>query len=89
MERLLRRRPKDTNNVNDMTSIMTAHYILTHDNQMTVDPDWPSPVGHLIDRSRVLLGRGRLFGARAHLTSVVQRVTRTSSASGKAEDHRV
>jgi hypothetical protein len=55
--------PKDTNNVNDMTSLMTAYYILTQDDPASVDPEWMNHVGHLIDRSRVLLGRGPFFGA--------------------------
>jgi hypothetical protein len=55
--------PKDTNNVNDMTSMMTAYYILSQDDPASVDPDWLTHVGHLLDRSRVLLGRGPFFGA--------------------------
>ncbi len=55
--------PKDTINVNDMTSMMTAYYILTRANPARVDPDWDVHVGHLLDRSRILLGRGPFFGA--------------------------
>jgi hypothetical protein len=55
--------PKDTVNVNDMTSIMTAYYILSHEDPSVVDREWKHHVGHLIDRSRVLLGRGPFFGA--------------------------
>jgi hypothetical protein len=55
--------PKDTVNVNDMTSMMTCYYILSRDNPAEVDPQWKMHVGHLIDRSRVLLGRGPYFGA--------------------------
>ena len=55
--------PKDTNNVNDMTSMMTAYYLLSKDDPASVDPDWMNHVGHLLDRSRVLLGRGPFFGA--------------------------
>lgn len=54
---------KDIVNVNDMTSIMTAYYILSHEDPSVVDPEWKHHVGHLIDRSRVLLGRGPFFGA--------------------------
>lgn len=54
---------KDTINVNDMTSMMTAYYILTQDNPASVDKDWQVHIGHLLDRSRVLLGRGPFFGA--------------------------
>jgi hypothetical protein len=55
--------PKDTVNENDMDSIMTAYYILSQDDPATVDPHWQEDVGHLIDRSRALLGRGPFFGA--------------------------
>lgn len=55
--------PKDTVNVNDMSSMMTCYYILSHDNPSEVDPHWKIDVGHLIDRSRALLGRGPFFGA--------------------------
>jgi hypothetical protein len=55
--------PKDTVNVNDMTAMMTAYYILTQANPASVDSDWDVHVGHLLDRSRVLLGRGPFYGA--------------------------
>ncbi|MEW5980074.1 MAG: hypothetical protein AB1898_30130 [Acidobacteriota bacterium] len=55
--------PKDTANENDMNSMMTCYYILARDNPADVDPQWHKHVGHLIDRSRVLLGRGPYFGA--------------------------
>ncbi len=55
--------PRDTINVNDMTSMMTAFYILSKDDPSTVDPGWRSDVGFLLDRSRALLGRGPYFGA--------------------------
>ena len=55
--------PKDTVNVNDMTSIVTVYYILSHEDPSAVDPRWRFDVGHLIDRSRALLGRGPFFGA--------------------------
>jgi hypothetical protein len=55
--------PKDTVNVNDMTSIMTAYYILSHEDPSAVDPSWRLHAGHLIDRSRALLGRGPFFAA--------------------------
>jgi hypothetical protein len=54
---------RDPENVNDMTSITTAYYILSHDDPATVDKDWKIHVEHLIDRSRLLLGRGPFFGA--------------------------
>ena len=55
--------PKDSIDVNDMTSGMTAYYILSQEDPSSVDPDWDVHVGHIIDRSRVLLGRGPFFGA--------------------------
>jgi hypothetical protein len=55
--------PRDTLNENDMTSMMTAYYILSREDPASVDPQWKVHVGHLIDRSRVLLGRGPYFGA--------------------------
>jgi len=55
--------PHDTLNVNDMSSIMTAYYILSQDDPATVDPNWLVDVRFLIDRSRSLLGRGPFFGA--------------------------
>ena len=55
--------PRDIENQNDMTSIMTCYYILSRTDPSAVDPDWTNHVGHLIDRSRVLLGRGPFFGA--------------------------
>jgi hypothetical protein len=54
---------KDTVNVNDMTSMMTAYYILNRDEPASVDPGWREHVGYLLDRSRKLLGRGPFFGA--------------------------
>ncbi len=55
--------PKDTENVNDMDSMLAAYYILSRDDPARVDPNWRVHVRHLIDRSRLLLGRGPFFGA--------------------------
>jgi len=55
--------PKDTENENDISSIMTCQYILSQNDPSKVDPEWQAHVGNLIDRSRVLLGRGPFFGA--------------------------
>jgi hypothetical protein len=54
---------KDTVNQNDMDSIVTAYYILSQEDPSTVDKSWREDVGHLLDRSRELLGRGPFFGA--------------------------
>jgi len=55
--------PKDTVDQNDITAMMTAYYILSHDDPASVDPAWKEDVGYLLDRSRELLGRGPFFGA--------------------------
>jgi hypothetical protein len=55
--------PRDPENVNDMDSIMTAYYILSQEDPAAVDKQWRIHVEHLIDRSRLLLGRGPFFGA--------------------------
>lgn len=53
----------DTVNLNDMSPMMTARYIMLRDDPASVDPKWEENVGHLIDFSRALLGRGPYFGA--------------------------
>jgi hypothetical protein len=61
--------PKDTENVNDMSSMMTAYYILSQGDPQSLDPSprplqsWQTHVGYLLDRSRGMLGRGQFFGA--------------------------
>ncbi len=61
--------PKDPLNVNDQSSMMTAFYILSHDDPEDLEPNppplrsWQTHVGYLLDRSRGLLGRGPFFGA--------------------------
>jgi hypothetical protein len=55
--------PKDTVNENDMDSMLVAYYILSQDDPAQVDPHWKIHVRHLIERSRLLLGRGPFFGA--------------------------
>jgi hypothetical protein len=63
--------PKDTLNVNDQSSMMTAYYILSQANPASLVPSpaalqsWQTHVGYLLDRSRGLLGRGPFFGAGA------------------------
>ena len=54
---------KDTDNVNDMNSLTTAYYILSHDDPAAVDPEWQTHVGYLLDSDRGILGRGPYFGA--------------------------
>jgi hypothetical protein len=55
--------PTFARNETDMTSMMTAYYILSQDDPARVDPNWRLHVSHLLDRSRLLLGRGPFFGA--------------------------
>jgi hypothetical protein len=55
--------PHDMTNENDMDSIMVAYYILSQDNPSNLDKNWLPDVIHLIDRSRLILGRGPFFGA--------------------------
>jgi hypothetical protein len=39
--------PKDIENQNDMTSIMTCYYILSQTDPSVVDPGWRNHIGHL------------------------------------------
>ena len=55
--------PHDTDNVNDMDSMLVAFYILSKDDPASVDPDWRAHVRHLIDSGRLLLGHEPFFGA--------------------------
>lgn len=52
-----------TDNVNQFLPDLTAYYILSRDEPGSVDPDWLSHVGHLIDWVRLRFGRGPFFGA--------------------------
>lgn len=54
---------KDPLNINDMNSMMTARYIMLQADPSSMDPNWEEHVGHLIDFSRAVLGRGPFFGA--------------------------
>jgi hypothetical protein len=54
---------KSQENVNDMDSMLVAYYILSQEDPASVDPGWRVHVRHLIDRSRLILGRGPFFGA--------------------------
>jgi hypothetical protein len=54
---------KDPENVNDMDSMLVAYYILSQEDPARVDPSWRVHVRHLIDCSRLLLGRRPFFGA--------------------------
>jgi len=52
-----------TDNVNQFLPDLTAYYILSRDDPGSVDPEWLSHVGHLIDWVRLRFGRGPFFGA--------------------------
>jgi len=55
--------PRRPANVNQFAPDMTAYYILSRNDPATVDPEWVSHVGHLIDWVRRRFGRGPFFGA--------------------------
>jgi hypothetical protein len=57
--------PRQTEDVNQLTPMMAAFYILSRDNPADVDPKWMSHVGNLLDWVRIKLGRGPFFGAHA------------------------
>ena len=55
--------PKNTENVNQASPTMTAYYILSSEDPASLDKQWSSHVGHLIDWVRRKFGRGPYFGA--------------------------
>ena len=55
--------PRDSENENDMTSMLFCYYLLSQDAPQALDPQWKADVAHLLDRSQALLGRGPFFGA--------------------------
>ena len=55
--------PKNTENVNQASPTMTAHYILSSEDPTSVDSQWSKHVGHMIDWVRQKFGRGPYFGA--------------------------
>lgn len=55
--------PKQPLDENDMSSMMTVYYLLSQEDPASVDQNWRDHAGHLLDRSRGLLGRGPYFGA--------------------------
>jgi hypothetical protein len=57
--------PFQQSNVNQLTPMSAAQYILAHDDPAEVDPEWVAHVGRLIDWVRYRLGRGPYFGAQA------------------------
>jgi hypothetical protein len=57
--------PRHTDDVNQLTPMMAAYYILSREDPAEVDPEWMSHVGRLLDWVRIRLGRGPFFGAQA------------------------
>jgi len=57
--------PHQTEDVNQLTPMIMAYYILTRDDPAEVDPQWVGHIGRLLDFVRIKLGRGPFFGAQA------------------------
>jgi len=55
--------PYRPTNVNQFLPDMTAYYIMSRPDPASVDPEWVSHVGHLIDWVRLHFGRGPFLGA--------------------------
>ena len=52
-------------NINQLTPLETARYILSHNNPATVDPNWQTNVPALLNWVVTTFGRGPYFGAQA------------------------
>lgn len=50
-------------NLNQMSPMMTAYYMLSREDPASVAPNWTNHVGHLIDWVRKRFGRGPFLGA--------------------------
>lgn len=57
--------PRHTDDVNQLTAMMAAYFILAHENPAQLDPQWMGHAGRLLDWVRIKLGRGPFFGAQA------------------------
>jgi hypothetical protein len=57
--------PRHVDDVNQLTPMMAAYYILAREDPAEVDPQWMAHVGRLLDWVRIKLGRGPFFGAQA------------------------
>ncbi len=55
--------PHRSDNVNQFLPDMTAYYIMSRPDPASVDPEWVTHVGHLIDWVRLRFGRGPFLGA--------------------------
>jgi hypothetical protein len=57
--------PHQVDDVNQLTPMMAAYYILAREDPAEVDPQWMSHVGRLLDWVKIKFGRGPFFGAQA------------------------
>ena len=57
--------PRHVDDVNQLTPMMAAYYILSREDPAEADPQWVAHVGRLLDWVRIKLGRGPFFGAQA------------------------
>jgi hypothetical protein len=57
--------PRHVDDVNQLTPMMAAYYILSREDPAEADPQWVAHVGRLLDWVKIKLGRGPFFGAQA------------------------
>jgi len=57
--------PRHPDDVNQLTPMAAAYYILAREDPAEVDPQWMSHVGRLLDWVKFRFGRGPFFGAQA------------------------
>ncbi len=57
--------PRHTDDVNQLTPMIAAYYILAREDPAEIDQQWMRHVGRLLDWVRIKLGRGPFFGAQA------------------------
>jgi len=57
--------PRHPDDVNQLTPMAAAYYILARKDPAEVDPQWVSHVGRLLDWVKFRFGRGPFFGAQA------------------------
>jgi hypothetical protein len=57
--------PRNTDDVNQLTPMMAAYYILAREDPAEVDPEWMGHVGRMLDWVKIKLGRGPFFDAQA------------------------
>jgi hypothetical protein len=57
--------PRHTDDVNQLTPMAAAYYILARQDPAEIDPQWMNHVGRLLDWVKFRFGRGPFFGAQA------------------------